>query len=61
MPDLILTPPLATLIFVCGCLAGVRFRRIWKEEGPVWQLWVFGLATAAAFLTVGFVPLAGAG
>ena len=54
-----LTPLVATLIFLVACLAGYRYRRVWKAEGPTWQLWVFGLVAAAALLTVGFVPLAG--
>lgn len=57
MADLTLTPLLATLIFVLGCLSGYRYRRIWKADGARWQLWLFGLLAAAAFLTVGFVPV----
>lgn len=61
MPEMILTPTTATILFVAGCLAGHRYRRVWKAEGPRWQLWFFGLAAAAAFLILGFVPLASAG
>ncbi len=53
-----LTPASATVIFVLGCLAGYRYRAVWKAEGPRWQLWLTGLVAAAAFLTLGFVPMA---
>lgn len=57
MPEPFLTPTSATLIFVVGCLAGYRYRHVWKAEGPRWQLWLFGLAAAAALLILAFVPL----
>lgn len=53
-----LTPTLATVIFVLGCLAGYRYRRVWKAEGPRWQLWLFGVIAAGALLILGFVPMA---
>lgn len=53
----VLTPASATILFIVGCLAGYRYRRVWKAEGPRWQLWVTGLIAAGAFLTLGFVPL----
>lgn len=52
-----LTPYAATLIFVAAVIAGVNFRRVWKAEGPVWQLWAFGVIAAVCLVTVGFVPL----
>ncbi|NQZ73828.1 MAG: hypothetical protein HRT60_12255 [Dinoroseobacter sp.] len=52
-----LTPAIATVIFVLACLSGYQYRRVWKAEGPRWQLWVFGIFTAAALLFLGFVPL----
>ena len=52
-----LTPAIATVIFVLACLSGYQYRRIWKAEGPRWQLWFFGIFTAAALLFLGFVPL----
>ena len=57
MPELALTPVTATLLFVVACLAGYRYRSVWKAEGPRWQLWVFGLVAAVALLTLGFLPL----
>lgn len=54
-----LTPTSATILFVLGCLAGVRYRVVWKNEGPRWQLWVTGLIAAAAFLILGLVPMSG--
>ncbi|MDQ2093356.1 hypothetical protein [Rhodalgimonas zhirmunskyi] len=53
-----LTPTIATLLFVLGCLAGYRYRRVWKAEGPRWQLWLYGLVAAAALLILAFVPMA---
>ncbi|PIE07056.1 MAG: hypothetical protein CSA74_09115 [Rhodobacterales bacterium] len=57
MADWALTPALATAIFTVSCLSGYQYRRVWKAEGPRWQLWLFGLVTAAGLLTLGFVPL----
>ena len=54
-----LTPLLATVIFVIGCLAGYGYRRTWKAEGPRWKLWVTGVIAAACLLTLGFVPMVG--
>jgi len=53
-----LTPTSATLLFVVGCLAGYSYRRVWKSEGPRWQLWLFGLVAATALLVLAFVPMA---
>ena len=54
---LFLTPLTATVIFVVAVIAGYRYRRVWKAEGPRWQLWLFGLIAAVCLLTVGFLPL----
>ena len=59
MPELALTPVTATLLFVVACLAGYRYRSVWKAEGPRWQLWVFGLVAAVAALVLGFLPMRG--
>ncbi|WP_420569016.1 hypothetical protein [Thalassovita sp.] len=58
MPELTLTPLIATVIFVIACLCGYQYRRVWKAEGPRWQLWLFGLLAASGLLILGFVPLA---
>ncbi|WP_245739307.1 hypothetical protein [Paracoccus homiensis] len=55
----LLTPTSATILFVLGCLAGYRYRAVWKNEGPRWQLWATGLIAAAAFLILGLVPMSG--
>ena len=52
-----LSPAIATVLFVAAVLAGHRYRKVWKTEGPVWQLWLCGLVAAACLLIVGFVPL----
>nr|WP_247738852.1 MULTISPECIES: hypothetical protein [unclassified Shimia] len=57
MPDLILSPAVATVLFVLACLAGHRYRRVWKEEGPRWQLWLFGLVAASCLLLVALLPV----
>jgi hypothetical protein len=59
VPELALTPVTATLLFVVACLAGYRYRSVWKAEGPRWQLWVFGLVAAVALLVLGFLPMRG--
>ena len=58
MNELTLTPAIATVVFVASCVCGHQYRRVWKAEGPVWQLWVFGLASAIGLAILGFVPLA---
>lgn len=52
-----LTPITATLVFVAAVLCGHSYRRVWKAEGPTWQLWVFGLGAAFGLLVLGFVPI----
>ncbi|WP_425052363.1 hypothetical protein [Psychromarinibacter sp. S121] len=59
MTDLALTPALATALFVVACLAGYRYRRVWKAEGPRSQLWLFGLIAAISLLVLGFLPITG--
>lgn len=59
MDALYLTPTLATAIFVMSCLAGHRYRKVWKAEGPRWQLWLFGGIAALGLMVLGFVPLRG--
>ncbi|MEM1373106.1 MAG: hypothetical protein AAGF78_01855 [Pseudomonadota bacterium] len=57
MHELTLTPGLAVILFTVACLSGMRYRSVWKAEGPRWQLWVFGLVAGGSFLILGFVPL----
>ena len=54
---LYMTPAVATAIFVAAVLAGYSYRRVWKAEGPAWQLWLFGSIAAVCLLIVGFLPL----
>lgn len=55
--ELLLTPVTATAIFVLACLAGFQYRRVWKNEGPAWQAWIFGTISAICLLSLGFIPL----
>jgi len=55
--DLTLSPLAATAIFCATCLAGHRYRRVWKAEGPIYQYWLFGLIAACGLLILGFVPI----
>ncbi|MBE9637899.1 hypothetical protein [Salipiger mangrovisoli] len=59
MPEFSLSPASATVLFVIACLAGYRYRSVWKAEGPRWQLWVFGLIAAVVLLVLGLTPLTG--
>jgi len=59
LTDLSLTPAVATVLFVIACLAGYRYRSVWKAEGPRSQLWLFGLIAAVSLLTLGFLPVTG--
>lgn len=54
---LTLTPLTATVLIFLAVLAGNRYRRVWKADGPRWQLWLFGLLAAVALLTLAFVPM----
>ncbi|MEX0284798.1 MAG: hypothetical protein AB3N23_09320 [Paracoccaceae bacterium] len=45
------------MVFVMACLAGHRYRRVWKAEGPRWQLWLYGLLTASGLILLALVPL----
>lgn len=58
---LFLTPLAAVTIFVASCLAGYQFRRVWKAEGPLRLLWLWGVLAAVGLLTLGFVPVRVAG
>lgn len=57
LSELYLTPTTATGIFVVAVVAGYQYRRVWKSQGPRWQLWTFGGVAAACLLIVGFTPL----
>lgn len=57
LSEIILSPAVATTLFVLACLAGHRYRRVWKEEGPRWQLWVSGLVAASCLIVLALVPL----
>ncbi len=57
MFDITLTPLAATAVFVVAIVAGYQYRRIWKAEGPRWQLWIAGLVAAICLLTVAFLPV----
>ena len=59
LQNLTLTPASATVLFVIACLAGYRYRRVWKAEGPRWQLWLFGTLAAGGLLLLALVPMAG--
>jgi len=59
--EIVLTPMIATVLFVLACLAGYSYRRVWKAEGPRWQLWLYGTAAAAALLILAFVPMSTGG
>ncbi|MCA0918741.1 hypothetical protein LCM32_00070 [Pseudooceanicola nanhaiensis] len=55
--DHTITPAIATIIFVIACLAGYSYRRVWKTEGPRWQLWLYGVIAAAGLLSLAFFPM----
>ena len=57
LDQITLTPLAATAIFVVAVVAGYQYRRIWKAEGPRWQLWIAGLIAAICLLTVAFLPV----
>lgn len=55
--SLTLSSGVATGLFVAAVIAGMRYRSVWKAEGPRWQLWVFGLIAGCCLLAVGLLPL----
>ncbi|MEM6908999.1 MAG: hypothetical protein AAF494_10005 [Pseudomonadota bacterium] len=57
MGDLGLPQAAALILFVIAIIAGQRFRRVWKEEGPDWQKWLYGGVAAAGLLSVALIPL----
>ena len=57
MTQFVLSPAGATLIFLAVCIAGYRYRRAWKNEGPMYQYWLYGLVAAGGLLVLGFVPI----
>lgn len=59
LTEFTLTPALATGLFVIACLAGMRYRSVWKAEGPRSRLWLYGGIAAVALLVLGFVPMRG--
>lgn len=52
-----ITPGVATAVFVLAVFAGYQYRRVWKTEGPRWQLWLWGVTAGGCLLTVGFLPM----
>lgn len=58
MQDLILSPFVATSLFVLACFAGFQYRRVWVNEGPRWKLWVFGVLAGVCLAIVAFIPVA---
>ncbi|MEO0975480.1 MAG: hypothetical protein AAFX85_20510 [Pseudomonadota bacterium] len=54
---LTLTPLTATGVFVLACLAGFRYRRVWKQGGPAWQKWLFGVTAGGCLMALGFLPI----
>jgi len=52
-----LSPMVATILFCVSCVAGVRYRQVWKAEGPRYQYWLFGGIAAVGLLALGFVPI----
>jgi hypothetical protein len=57
MIDSVMTPATATLVFVFAVVAGYQYRRVWKSDGPRWQLWVWGGIAALCLVIVSFVPV----
>ena len=55
--EFVLSPALATALFVVAVIAGYRYRVTWKTEGPRWALWLYGSIAAICLLTVGFLPV----
>ena len=60
MPDAFhLSPLTGTALLLVMVFAGRAFRQNWKAQGPHWKLkaWPYGLAAAAAFLALAFIPM----
>jgi|GEM_PF-497155 len=57
LSSLTLSPAIATIVFCVTCIAGYRYRRVWKAEGPRFHYWVFGTVAAAGLLALGFIPI----
>ncbi|MEP1932776.1 MAG: hypothetical protein ABJJ37_15995 [Roseibium sp.] len=57
MEDIVLTSFAATTLFVLACFAGYQYRRTWVQEGPRWQLWLYGLLAGVCLALVAFIPV----
>lgn len=57
MHEMTLSPLLATILFVLACYSGFKYRRVWVQEGPRWQLWVYGVLAGTCLALVAFIPL----
>ncbi|MEM1020878.1 MAG: hypothetical protein AAGJ09_10395 [Pseudomonadota bacterium] len=55
-----MVPLAATVIFVVGVLAGIRYRTAWKRAEPTWRLWLYGLVSLGCFALLAFIPLSAA-
>ncbi|MEM9839532.1 MAG: hypothetical protein AAF830_10325 [Pseudomonadota bacterium] len=56
---LTLPPALAVALFTIGVVAGYRYRQNWKDEGPGWKSWAYGVTVAICFGSVAFLPVVG--
>lgn len=52
-----LSPLVATALFVTAVLAGHRYRRVWKTEGPAWRAWLYGSVAGLCLLALALIPM----
>lgn len=61
LADLTISRTVATLIFCAACLAGYRYRQVWKAEGPRHLYWIYGAIAAIGLAVLAFIPLGAPG
>lgn len=52
-----ITPFWATLLFVIAIIAGHLYRSNWKNEGPTWKLWLYGIISGTLLATIALIPI----
>ena len=55
--NITINPIWATMLFVAAVVAGHLYRKNWKNEGPTWKLWLYGMIAGMLLMIVAFVPI----
>ncbi len=53
-----ISPFIATLLFIIAVVMGHLYRKSWKNEEPIWKLWLYGGISGLLLMVVAFIPMA---